>query len=420
MKAMFVASIVLSGLLLQAQVYVEKQSRHRFAQLNVGWDVQTNTQGKTKYLDQEGKVQDLNLTTQYRPRFIIGGTHFWGHADFYIAIPLLNPQQNQQKQIIKSYNGVETGFKFYPFRIEHNTLRPYFGFALTGYYLEQNNTNFEYGNGPELTYSAWPLLAGFSVNHKSHLFEAGMVWNYNNKQTYYVSREIKTNISIPAFYFQMGYKYMLETTLSAEKDWESGRSQKITIEKADKKELNNFYFGAGISAVFCLQESSYNQNTRPYINKYEGALLPDLSLGYYWHKPDINLGISYRAYNDGTNSNGAVQKVQRKSLALEASKFLLDYHGFVPFVGPSLSMEQLSFEEEFEQVPTQKVSNHQLSAGVLFGWDIRPNRLQALLLRTNLRWFPKINLNLEGGQSISFANLEFNFIQLIVYPGRMF
>lgn len=420
MKVILICVIVLSGSLVQAQVYVEKQSRHRFAQLNLGLDVQSSTSGNTKYIDAEGNIQSLILNPHYRPRFIIGGTHFWGHADFYIAIPLLNPQQNQQNQIVKSYNGVETGFKFYPFRIEHHNLRPYLGLALSGVYLKQNNNNFAYGNGPELAYTIWPLLAGFTFNYKSHVFDAGMVWNYTNKQEYYISRDIKTGISTSAFYFQLGYKYMLETTLSAEEDWESGRTQKITIEKAQKNELNNFYLAAGISAAFCLQESSYNQNMRPYMNKYPGSLLADLSLGYYFHRPDVNIGLSYRAYGDGTEAYGAIQKTKRTSLAFECSKFLFDYHGFVPFVGPSISLEQLSFEEEFEQVQTQKVSNHQLSAGVLFGWDIRPNRLQAILLRTNLRWFPKINLNLEGGHSISFANLEFNFIQLVVYPGRMF
>ncbi len=403
-----------------AQVYTEKQTRHRFAQLNVGLDVQTNTQGNTNYLDSEGNTKTMVLNSHFRPRLIIGGTHFWGHADFYIAIPLTNPKIEKDNQSVLCYSGVETGFKFYPLRIEHQQLRPYLGVALTGYYLEQHNKNFVYGNGPELSTSAFPVLAGCTFNYKNHLLELGLVWNYKNKQEYYISREIGTYVSMPPLYFQLGYKYMLETTISAEKDWESGRTQKITIEKEEKRELNNFYFGAGISAAFCLQQSSYNQNLRPYINKYSGALLADVSLGYYFHKPDLNIGVSYRAYSDGTDSYGALQKAKRKSLAVECSKLLFDYHGFVPFVGPSISYEQLSFEEEFEQVQTQQVSNNQMAYGILFGWDIRPNRLQYLLLRTNLRWYPKINLNLEGGQSISFSNLEFNFIQLVVYPGRMF
>lgn len=401
------------------QVYVQKHSRHRFAQLNFGLDAQLSSAGNTKYLDAEGEIQPLILQPQIRPRIIIGGTHFWGHADFYLAIPLTNPKTNKQNQTVACYSGVETGFKYYPLRLENKKLRPYLGLALTGYYLKQNNGNLEYGSGPELSISAFPVLGGCTFNYKSHLLEAGLVWNYQYQHEYHISREIKTSVSTPPFYFQLGYKYMLETTLSAERDWESGRTQKITIEKAEKKELNNFYLGVGISAAFCLQESSYNQNLRPYVYKYPGALLADLSIGYYIHQPDLNIGASYRAYSDGTDAYGALQKTKRKSLALECAKFLFDYQGFVPFVGPSFSCEQLSFEETFEQTQTQMVSNKQLAFGVLFGWDIRPNRLQSILLRTNLRWFPKINLNLEGGQSISFSNLEFNFIQLVVFPGRM-
>ncbi|MEM6262948.1 MAG: hypothetical protein AAGI38_10605 [Bacteroidota bacterium] len=57
--------------------------------------------------------------------------------------------------------------------------------------------------------------------------------------------------------------------------------------------------------------------------------------------------------------------------------------------------------------------------GLTFGWDIRPNRLQSWILRTNLRWFPNLDLEVADGQVISFDNIEFNFIQLIVYLDRM-
>lgn len=59
-----------------SQVYTEKQSRHRFAQLNLGLDVQSSFGGSTKYLDAFGNTQFLNLTNSFSPRFLIGGTHF--------------------------------------------------------------------------------------------------------------------------------------------------------------------------------------------------------------------------------------------------------------------------------------------------------------------------------------------------------
>jgi hypothetical protein len=104
---------------------------------------------------------------------------------------------------------------------------------------------------------------------------------------------------------------------------------------------------------------------------------------------------------------------------LEATKFLFDYHGFVPFVGPAISYEKLSFIEDFEGNRTQDKQIEKFGYGLTFGWDIRPNRIQTWILRTNLRWFPNLSLEVEPGSNISFDNLEFNFIQLIIYPSRM-
>lgn len=81
---------LLANNLVNAQVYTKKQTRHRFAQLNIGLGFQTNLGGSTKYLDARENVQTLILSNSYSPRFLIGGTHFWGHADFYIGIPLFH------------------------------------------------------------------------------------------------------------------------------------------------------------------------------------------------------------------------------------------------------------------------------------------------------------------------------------------
>ena len=56
--------------------------------------------------------------------------------------------------------------------------------------------------------------------------------------------------------------------------------------------------------------------------------------------------------------------------------------------------------------------------GLTLGWDIRPNRLQAIILRTSLRWYPDLTIDAIDRKEISFANLEFNFIQVIAYLNR--
>ena len=413
--------VILVGIthLCYSQVYTEKQTRHRFAQLNLGLDFQSRFGGSTRYLDELGNLKSLNLTNSYSPRFLIGGTHFWGHADFYIAIPLFSTTVKKDNQEITALRGVETVFKYYPLRIEHNKVRPYIGTSLAPFYFEQQNNNFDYSSGPELNHTGFPLLGGLTFNSKNHLIELGLAWNYQNQQDYYISRNQIKKVNTPPFYVTLSYRYMLETTLSAEKDWESGRTKEVTDILAEKGRLNGFYVGAGISSAFWLNQSSYNKATRPYINKYSTSIMPDFTLGYYLHKPDLNLAIGYRGYGTSTNTYGTIQQLNRKSFLFEATKYLFDYHGFAPFLGPTISYENLSFNEIFEGQPNLNVSDNKFGYGLTFGWDIRPNRIQSWILRTNLRWYPNLFLEVEPNSKVSFDNLEFNFIQLIIYPNRM-
>ena len=411
-------AIVLSNV-ATAQVYTEKQTRHRFAQLTLGADYQMSMGGTTSYLDANGTIQSFSLERAHRPRFLIGGTHFWGHADFYIALPLSYPSLEKDSQTSTYSSGVETVFKYYPWRIEWNKLRPYVGVGLAPFYYEQQNKTLEYGNGPELNHTAVPLYAGVTFNKKQHLVELGLLWNYANKQSYSISRDKAIDITTPPVYLSFSYRYMLETTLAAEKNWESGQTEKATNQLAASKRLNSFFVGIGLSSASWIRANSYNQSDRPYLEKYNTSIMPEFSLGYYLHRSDIGFALAYRGYHTSTNAYGTVQQLNRKSLVLEATQFLLDYHGFVPFIGPAISYEKLGFKESFERQLTKDITKNRFGYGITFGWNIRPNRLQTWILRTNLRWFPNLKLEVEKDKIISFDTIEFNFIQLIIYPGRM-
>ncbi|TDB65306.1 hypothetical protein [Arundinibacter roseus] len=404
---------------VHSQVYTEKQTRHRFAQLNLGFDFQSTIGGSARYLDTQGNTQSLNLSNSISPRLLIGGTHFWGHADFYIGIPLSASTSKKENQEVTALRGVETVFKYYPLRIEHNKVRPYIGTSLAPFFYEQRNNNFEHPSGPELNHTNFPLLGGITFNSKKHLVELGAAWNYANRQNYFISRTQIEKINTPPIYLTLSYRYMLETTLSAEKDWESGRTKKVTDILANKGKLNGFFIGAGISSAFWLKQSDYNKSQRPYIGRYSTSLMPDFTFGYYLHKPDINLSVGYRGYGTSTNAYGAIQLLNRKSFLFETTKYLFDYHGFTPFLGPTISYEKLLFWENFEGSKTIETTNNRIGYGLTFGWDIRPNRIQSWILRTNLRWYPNLFLNVESENKVSFDNLEFNFIQLIIYPNRI-
>ena len=403
-----------------AQVYTEKQTRHRFAQLNMGFDYQTHTQGSSIFLNRDGALTSFDLTQTHVPRFVIGGTHFWGHADFYIAIPLLYPQKEVFDQQTSFGSSIETVFKYYPWRIRANRVRPFVGVSISPYFFSQDNGLLEFGSGPALRHTSIPLLGGLTYNSGSHLIELGLTWNYSHEQSYFLDREQIVDIQTPPIYLNLSYRYMMETTLSAEKNWESGKTVQVTDKLASQGKLNSWFVGVGLSSAFWLGESSYNETNRPYMEPYGISLFPDFSLGYYLHKPDLNIALNYRGYTHSVETYGADQLLKRRSFGFELTKILFDYHGFTPFIGPVLSAEQIQFKERFEEQPTYDKKENKPGFGLAFGWDIRPTRIQSWILRTNLRWYPNLNLELENGEKVNFSNLEFNFIQLVVYPGRFF
>lgn len=404
---------------LEAQVYIEKQTRHRFAQMTLGADYQMGFGGSTKFLNKSNEVESLKLATTASPRFLIGGTHFWGHADFQISIPIGGKIQESANQKIQAISGVETSLKYFPWRIENNKIRPYIGTAITPYYYEQDNDNMEFGNGPEQGRTALPVLFGFTFNKKSHLFEIGATWDYQNKQDYYIERTQVIKVNSPPIYPHLSYRFMFDTTIGAEKDWESGKTARITKKLGDAGKLNGLFLGAGMSSAWWLGKSSFNTKNRPYLPKYSTVVMPEITFGYYFHKSDINIGLTHRAYKTVTRTYGTAQALKRRSIGIEATKYVGDYNGFAPFIGPTITNEVLSFREIESGILTHDLSENKIAYGLTLGWDIRPNRIQWFLLRTNLRWFPDLQVNIADKESISFRNIEFNFIQFIFFPNRV-
>lgn len=416
-----VCVFLLFPFLTYAQVYVEKQTRHRFAQMNVGLDFQRSFGGQTTFLNSLDIPESMMLSSLQRSRILIGGTHFWGHADFYIAIPLYNPKLKSQNQEISFSSGVETVFKYYPWRIQHHRVSPFLGVSLAPFSFTQDNLNLSEKSGPDITRVGLPVVGGLTLNHKSNLLEISVLYNYSNKQNYYLSLYKRAQIQTPPVYISLSWRMMLETTISAEKDWESGKTKEITQVLAEKKKLNGFFVGAGMSSAWWLGKSRYDVYWNYAIPRKGISIMPDLALGYYLHKPDINFSSSFRSYNYKSDTYGVNQKSVRQSFAFEVTKYLFDYHGFAPFVGPVVSFENLTFEEKYKNTVVTEIQDQLPGYGLTFGWDIRPNRLQSFLLRTNLRYFPRLMLNENpGNYSVNFRNIEFNFIQLIIFPGRMF
>jgi hypothetical protein len=264
------------------------------------------------------------------------------------------------------------------------------------------------------------MTGGLVCNIKEHLFEIGLGILTNQSFNYYISKTNQQEITAHPYWISISYKFMIETTLSAEKDWRSGRTKKLTDTLAVLKRLNGFTLAIGPSSAFYTKNSSHNATVALFADNHKFAkVFPEFGIGYYLHQPDLQINLAYRTVKSELNAYDFSQKLSRKALTFEAYKFLFDYHGFVPFAGVSASYEWLSVNEIFDNIKTD-FSSQGLRPGITFGWDIRPNRIQAMYLRTNLRYFPNLNVKMANNKTMAFDQLEFNFIQLVVFPDRLF
>lgn len=57
--------------------------------------------------------------------------------------------------------------------------------------------------------------------------------------------------------------------------------------------------------------------------------------------------------------------------------------------------------------------------GIILGWDVRPTRVDWWGVRTNIRYFPLLQLPVSANSEIDFQQIEVNFLQLVIYPSRL-
>ncbi len=412
--------LLLSSSILNAQVYTvdNGQTRHRFAQLLIGADVMSfPSSGQTYTFNSLGWQEPFTPKSALVPRINIAGTHFWGHANFYISIPLGNwsDATTSNGDEYDFAPGVETGLRIYPWRIERGQFRPFIGTALKVDGWQQDGPA---GSGAYAYKSRPPLQAGLTFQHRSLLFDLGFGTHLNNELTYYVDRQNTTTIDLPNYYLWFGVNYQLETTLSAEREYRNGTTEQQTQEAAEGGALNGWSIAVGPSATFILGDAPRNELLYPALGRhYSTNIFPDFGLGYYYYPWDSHINLAYRSNGSSVSAYGQWQRIERRALTLEAYKFLFDYHGFVPFIGPHISREWLNIRERVDGQEVYNVDRQRWRYGITFGWDIRPNNLQGFILRTNLRYTPIGKIGSERG--VSFNTLEFNFIQLVIYPGRL-
>ena len=113
-----------------------------------------------------------------------------------------------------------------------------------------------------------------------------------------------------------------------------------------KKNMPGWFFAVGPSSAFPTQNSSCVNNLYPFLDdRAMPEIFPEFTLGYHFSKQDPIVSANYRSIRQIRNPFSFTQKLNRKSLGVEAYKFLFDYNGFTPCIGAGVLCEHINFSE---------------------------------------------------------------------------
>ncbi len=398
-----------------AQSYLTNKSKYHFAQGAMGLDFQFISRTGITHTLQNGTKKQYQYGGYVVPKLMIGGLHFWGHADIAFSFPVGEIGKKVDSLDINFSDFEIMTFKYYPWAIHKNKLRPYVGTSANINTLEQQGSGQyqKYYGGKEYSFNL-PVQVGLSYQKGNWLLTTDCKFNTNRNRTLYANRSETTNMQFPLYAVSVGVRKLFESTAPKfEQKYKDGSMKKDYEDNQHK--LNAFSFALGLSSS--IHTSNYNIENSKFISKRPGAFFPEFGLGYYLNKPDIQFNLAYRKSSSYEQGFGVIHQYSRQSLTLEAYKFLFDYKGFVPFLGLGVGKENLSFKEtDFNKIVIE-ASGSKISPNITFGWDIRYHRLNWLMLRTNMRYYPNLFINSSQGK-IKFNQIEMNFIQAVIYPQR--
>lgn len=380
-------------MLLTATVFAQKD-RYEFAQTYVG--AQFDVLGGSEAPEFIGG------------RFLIGGTHFWQKADFYISFPLFTTAIEDTDR--EYGEGVVTGFRYLPFGLSRRGPRPFFG-------LQWLTPDFRIDDGPLFEKSRFGLEAGLNIAFGSlYTLELSAHHILNQDMYYPTSREISSTVNPPDLGVSIALKKYLDTTSNLSTP-ESKAYQKDRYDDFKRRgKLSTWNVGIGISANVTTKDISALE-AYPFLpDRPPLSIYPDIVAGYYFHDIDGGIRASWRPVNSGDEAYGLEYSIRQHRLGFEAFKFLFDYKGFVPFVGVTAGLDLIDFDLSDVDGTRLEESYSTASYGITFGWDIRTTETDPCILRTNLRYV--FQSDPSGGLNLSAEHLEINFIQLVLYPGR--
>jgi hypothetical protein len=244
---------------------------------------------------------------------------------------------------------------------------------------------------------------------------AAYAYTSNPSTQIHLSRQVEARSSYPAHAFLLGVNLMVETT-----EGSFGQRAQQLDSLLNRHNKYGLFLALGPSSAFPTRSSAYLRENRPFLDDLAmPAIFPDISVGYHFTRQDFALALSYRPIRQIREAFQFTQYLRSQQLSFDAYKFLFDYHGFVPFVGGGIGYGFTQLTEEDFGARVLSLAHRAWYPSFLFGWDIRPGKkADTWLLRTNLRYAPTREL-MVNGKPLSFQFLEFNFIQLVIFPQKI-
>ncbi len=392
---------------------INLKKRYSFAKSYIGVDLNYfQSLSPSSFLDAQGQVQSLQRSTFFTPAINIGATHFWGHADFFVSIATA-PIPTQKDAVANSIGfRAITGMRVFPLPLQEQTIRPYLSYKFAPIRLNQSNIE-----GENYRKTQVKSLLGGGIAYQTDKIYAYAAYEFipNSDTDIHIARNQQAASAFPSGTFSIGLNYLFESTAGSYQ-----HPSPLLDSLLRQKNTLGLFLGIGPSSSFPLQSSSYITELYSFLDdKSMPNTFPEITLGYHFSKQDFIISANFRPIRQTRNAFSFQQDIRRQSYGLEAYKFLFDYHGFAPFVGAGLLLENVQLTENDRGNTITDERHHLTSPSIVFGWDIRPNRrADTWLLRTNLRYSPLLEIE-KDDKSISLQHLEFNFIQLVVYPQKI-
>ncbi|MNX75139.1 hypothetical protein D3C86_1065980 [compost metagenome] len=366
----------------------------------------------------------------------IGGLHFHRHAEIYVGIPvqrfagdLGTPGAERQA---KASSAQLTSFKYYPWALDLGTVRPFVSSGLMLRALSLSDGADPATNPGAQTKYLVPLGLGLGWSFPGGILDLQAQYAFGDhwevasglaaqdlaqRAPAYASRWL----DLSSIQWTVGIRTNLDPSAAAvEPGFVEAEEARVARRRANGT-ASTLSVGLGPSARLFANDSTYFSERRPYLGAtYTEGTFPHMTLGYRLDPLDAELRLSYRSFAGQAAAYGAQLDTSRSGVMLEAFKlFDPNFYGFVPFVGAGLGYESGTFKDVAAGVTTT-ASTQRLVPSLIAGWDIRMDPSSAWLLRTNLRWTPSFSIDTGKGSAFDLGGLEYDFIQLVVYPQRLF